>query len=235
VKLAVLQSNYIPWKGYFDIIRDVDLFIFYDDVQYTKNDWRNRNKLKMPGGAAWVTIPTGGDINHRVCDVRLADARWQRNHWKTIVQNYSKAPHFGRYKELLEGIYLGQSWETLSELNRHLIVTISREVLGLGTQFRDSRDYRLSGQKLDRLLDLVKQSGALSYLSGPSAQSYIEESRFAEIGVELKYKSYQGYPEYPQFYPPFEHGVSVLDLLFHTGPDAGRYIWGWRDAEEGVL
>jgi hypothetical protein len=228
-RVAVLQSNYIPWKGYFDIIHDVDLFIFYDDLQFTKNDWRNRNRIKAAQGVEWITIPVGQDMNRLICEVELKEATWQAKHWRTLQQNYGRCPHFGLYKPYFEDLYLGRRWTKLSELNQSLIRHIAREFLGLQTEFADSRSWRLSGQKLDRLLDLVTQSGASSYLSGPAAREYIEPERFAAAGVALEWKSYAGYPEYAQRFPPFEHGVSILDLLFNMGPQAPDCIWKWRE------
>ena len=225
--VAVLQSNYLPWKGYFDIIHDVDLFIFYDDVQFTKNDWRNRNRIKTPAGAAWITVPVGQDIGRRVCDVTLPDPRWAKTHWKTLSQNYSRARHFARYRKFFESVYLGRTWSTLSELNRHLIEAISRE-LGIGARFEDSRSYALEGQASDRLLQLLDAVGTKSYVSGPAARDYLDEEAFGRAGIRVAYKSYEGYPEYPQLHPPFDHRVSIVDLLFNLGPEAPHYIWGWR-------
>ena len=227
-KVVVLQSNYIPWKGYFDLIHDADSFIFYDDVQYTKNDWRNRNKVMMAGGPKWLTIPTGVDAHRLICDVKLTDASWQAAHWESIRQSYRRAPFFKLYRPFFEDIYLARPWPTLSELNQHLIKRIASDLLGIETRFDDSRNYTLSGQRLERLLDLVVQSGATQYISGPAAKSYIDESRFSELGVELVWKDYSGYPEYPQTPPPFEHGISIIDLLFNAGPQSPEFIWGWR-------
>lgn len=227
-KVAILQSNYIPWKGYFDIIHDVDLFVFYDDVQYTKNDWRNRNKIKTQHGSAWLTIPTGTDLDRLICEVSLPDPRWQKNHYKNFLQYYAKAPFFRLYQPLLEEVYLTRQWSSLSELNQYFIKTIARDCLGVTTEFADSRSYGASGKCLDRLLDLLNKCGATHYVSGPAAQDYIDPSAFAAAGIELSYKDYSGYPEYPQYFPPFDHSVSILDLLFHTGTDAPEYIWGWR-------
>ncbi len=229
-RVAILQSNYIPWKGYFDIINDVDLFVFYDDVQYTKNDWRNRNKIKTPNGLMWLSVPAGTDLNRLVCDVRLVDTHWTHKHWKSLEQFYSGAPHFKRYAAFFRDVYLGMRWERLSDLNQYLIKSIAREYLGISTQFADSRDFASEGKKLDRLMELIGQLGASVYVSGPAAKTYIDPDRFAQIGVELIYKSYEGYPEYPQQYPPFEHGVSIVDMLFNIGPEAPHHIWGWRDA-----
>jgi hypothetical protein len=119
---------------------------------------------------------------------------------------------------------------SLSELNQSLISHIAKEFLGITTRLGDSRDYGVAGRKFDRLLDLAVQRGATTYISGPAAKAYIVPERFAEAGIALEWKDYAGYPEYPQRFAPFEHRVSILDLLFNVGPDAPHYIWGWRDA-----
>lgn len=227
-RVAVLQSNYIPWRGYFDLINDVDVFIFYDDVQYTKGDWRNRNYLKTEKGREWLTIPVGSQLNRRICDVAPADCRWQSRHWKTIRQYYSGAPCFGQYKDFFEDFFLDRVWASLSELNRYLIEYIAIDILGVATRFMDSRSFELTGARSDRLLMLLETVGATHYLSGPAARSYLDANAFREAGVSVQFKDYSGYPDYPQFYPPFISEVSVLDLLFQAGPIARDYIWGWR-------
>ncbi|MER2553316.1 MAG: WbqC family protein [Thauera sp.] len=231
--VVVLQSNYIPWKGYFDLIHDADLFVFYDDLQYTKNDWRNRNRVKAVHGAEWITIPAGSDCNRLICEVELKDAGWQEKHWRTLQQNYGTCPHFARYRAFFEEVYRGRRWTMLSELNHFLIRHIAHEFLGITTAFADSRSFALGGQKQDRLLELLDRVGTQRYVSGPAASSYIEPERFAALGIALVWKDYAGYPEYPQRFPPFEHGVTILDLLFNVGPDAPWYIWGWRDGPLG--
>lgn len=228
MRLAILQSNYIPWKGYFDIIHDVDLFIFYDDLQYTQRDWRNRNRIKSAHGPSWLTVPVGVDRNRQICEVEIPDDAWQAKHWRSLQQTYCKCAHFGRYKTFFEDIYMGRRWTNLSDLNQYLVKHIAKEFLGIPTAFGDSRTFTLSGLKFDRLFELVVKSGATSYLSGPAAKDYIDSTVFAEAGIELHWKDYSGYPEYPQRFPPFEHGITILDLLFNTGPDAPWYIWGWR-------
>jgi hypothetical protein len=228
-KVAVLQSNYIPWKGYFDIIHAVDRFIFYDDVQYTKNDWRNRNRIKTSQGLQWLTIPVGSALNRNVEDVEIPDERWQKKHWKSIQQSYSSADHFSSYRGFFEHVYCERHWTNLSELNRYVIEHISRDSLGISAEFEVSSAFSLSGKKSDRLLDLVKQTQADVYVSGPSAQDYLDEAAFRASGIEIEYMDYSGYPEYPQAYPPFVHEVSILDVLFHVGRDAPRFIWNWRE------
>lgn len=228
-KVAIIQSNYIPWKGYFDIIHDVDQFIFYDDVQYTKNDWRNRNKIKTKDGLFWVTIPIGARNERLIYEVEIDDQSWAKKHWETIKQSYSMAPYFNTYKEFFEDVYLGARRTNLSDLNQYLIKTISKEFLGIQTEFRDSREFQPEGKKLDRLINLLKKAKADLYLSGPTARDYIDETWFQDEGIELVFKDYTGYPEYPQLFPPFEHAVSIIDILFNCGPQASEYIWGWRE------
>ncbi len=228
-RVVSLQSNYIPWKGYFDLVHDADLFIFHDDLQYTRHDWRNRNKIKTPEGAQWLTIPVGPRESRLICQVSIDNSAWQANHWSQITQHYGKRPFFSRYKSFFDEFFLGQAWNNLSNLNQYLIRGISKEFLNLKTEFDDSRNYDLAGHKLDRLLELLGKAGSDLYISGPAAKDYIDPSRFAAAGIELRWKDYSGYPAYAQRFPPFEHGVSILDLLFNVGPDAPWYIWGWRE------
>ncbi len=224
-KVAVLQSNYIPWKGYFDIIHDVDEFIFYDEVQFTKNDWRNRNRISTPAGIQWLTIPTTGSITQSIDEVTTAGVQWQRKHFNTLVTYYSKAPFFPQYRDFFEDFYLNREWHNLSELNRYLIKHISQDFLGIQTVFSDSRDYASSGSGHQKLLSLLQSAGAEYYVSGPAAKSYIHAEDYSKAGIELHWKDYSGYPEYQQLNAPFCHYVTILDLLFNTGSDAPKYIW----------
>ncbi|MDX1463686.1 MAG: WbqC family protein [Marinirhabdus sp.] len=234
-KVGIIQSNYLPWKGYFDVINDVDLFILDDNVQYTRHDWRNRNKIKTPNGLKWLTIPVGSNSHKLICEIEIKSNFWAKKHWRQITQNYSKTPYFKEYKDFFEYVYLEAKWDTLSSLNQFLIKSIAQKFLGIETQFQDSRIYNVSGANVESLMDLLEQSEADLYVSGPSAQSYIDEQRFIDCGIELVYKDYSGYPEYPQRFPPFEHQVSILDVLFNCGPDAPYYIWGWREEKKSDL
>lgn len=228
-RVAINQSNYIPWKGYFDLIHDVDLFVFYDDVQFTKNDWRNRNRIKTNKGLNWLTIPVGRNINRLICEVKINDLKWAKKHWETICQFYSKSPHFKKYKDFFEFVYLEKKWQYLSDLNQFLIKSISTDFLGIKAKFKDSRGYKLKGKGSDRVLNLLKIVGANIYVSGPSARSYIKNQNFNTAGIKIIYKDYTNYPEYPQQFSSFIHEVSILDLLFNTGVNSSYYIWGWRD------
>jgi hypothetical protein len=224
-KVAILQSNYLPWKGYFDIIRRVDVFVFYDDVQYTKNDWRNRNKIQTQQGPQWITIPCGQSESRLICEVELNNSRWQKKHWSSIKQNYQKAPFFERYRPFFEYVFCEVEWRNLSELNQFVIKKISRDFLDLtDVVFEDSRKYHLQTQKGDRVLELLQKVEATDYLSGPAAKSYLDERMLATANIELEWMDYAGYPEYPQLFQPFEHGVSVIDLLFNVGDEAINYM-----------
>lgn len=222
-RVAVLQSNYVPWKGYFDLIAAVDEFILYDDAQFTKNDWRNRNRIKTPQGVQWLSVPVGQRIDRRIRDVVLDDPRWQASHWKTLECNYRRAPCFDEVAAWLAPIYLGQRHATLSDLNRTLIEAACA-YLGIGTRITTSADYRLSEGRSQRVLDLCVQAGANEYLSGPAARDYLEEPLFAGRGIAVRWFAYDGYPEHPQLWGPFEHAVSIVDPLFNCGRDTRRYM-----------
>lgn len=227
-KVAIIQSNYIPWKGYFDIIDSVDEFIFYDEMQYTKNDWRNRNKIKTQNGLQWLTIPceTKGVIDsfQRICDTKITDKRWAKKHWNSIQNAYAKAPYFKEYKSFFENLYNECSQEDyLCKVNYKFIYAIN-ELLDIKTKISFSQDYGLIEGKTERLVDLVQKAGGTNYLSGPAAKDYIDENLFKEANIKLEWMDYSGYPEYPQLFPPFEHSVSVLDLIFNTGHDTINYI-----------
>ncbi len=223
--VAILQSDYIPWKGYFDIINMVDLFVFYDDIQYTKNDWRNRNKIKTSDGTSWLTIPCGHSEKRLICEVELNDKFWQKKHWASISQHYHKAKYFDYYKSFFEDFYLGKKWNNLSEMNQYLIKHISSEFLMSATRFDDSRNFDLQQRKKEeRLLELLAQTDATHYLSGPTAKEYICPENFQKAGILLEWMDYSNYPEYCQLYPPFEHRVSIVDLIFNEGPNAPTYI-----------
>jgi hypothetical protein len=224
-KTAIVQSNYIPWKGYFDLINLVDEFILFDDMQYTRRDWRNRNKIKTIQGPKWITIPVQvkGNYYQKIKDTVISNAQWNREHWKTIRYNYSKAKYFKEYKEVFEELYMGSNEKFLSEIN-HQFLTAICGMLGINTKISWSMDYRLIEGKMERLVDLCKQTGATEYISGPTAKGYIDENLFIKEGIALRYIDYNGYPEYQQLFPPFEHGVSIIDLIFNEGPNATKYM-----------
>lgn len=223
--VAIVQSSYIPWKGYFDLINSVDEFIFLDDVQFTRRDWRNRNRVKTPDGVVWMTIPvvSHGRYLQRIDEtVAMADD-WRRRHWQTLVHNYARAPYFHELASCFEQIFRGSDERRLSLINRTFIEAVCG-VLGITTELRWSSEYAVEGVKTERLVRLCERAGATAYLSGPTARAYIDESMFAERGITVEYMDYADYPAYPQLHPPFDHHVTALDLLFHTGAEAPMYM-----------
>ena len=222
-KVAILQSNYIPWKGYFDLIAAVDEFILYDDMQFTVRDWRNRNRVKSPNGTEWLTVPVGNDRNRRIRDVEIRDAHWQEKHWKTLECNYRRSPYYAEVATRIEPYYRQRKYSHLSALNRDLIEFVCA-FLGITTKISASWDYKLADGKSERLADLCAQSGASEYVSGPAAREYLEGEVFASRNIKVSWFDYAGYPEYHQLWGPFEHGVSILDLLFNCGAASPRYM-----------
>jgi hypothetical protein len=228
MKSAIIQSNYLPWKGYFDIIHDVDIFVFLEDVQYTKNDWRNRNIVKTSQGTAWITVPVLGGTHQMIYEAKIDNSRnWAEKHMKTIQSNYAAAPYYHSYCDEINSIYAVEAL-TISELNIVGIKTICK-LLDLNTEFVNSIDLDVSGHKDDKLIEICQQIGAEEYLSGPAAKDYIDDSKFESADISLQYKDYSGYPEYPQLWGDFIHTISIIDLIFNCGEKAGDYIWGWRD------
>jgi hypothetical protein len=223
--VAIVQSSYIPWKGYFDIINQVDEFVLYDDRQFTRRDWRNRNLIKTPQGLHWLTIPVRvkGRFEQRIDETVISDQEWSNRHWKTISQAYRSAPFFKRFESDFAALYASSRDERLSDVNRRFIELICG-LLGIRTRMTWSTDYPAVGDRTERLVSLCRLAGAGEYLSGPSARTYIEEERFREAGIALRYMDYSGYPEYPQLHGAFEHGVSIIDLLFNVGPDAPQFM-----------
>ena len=224
-KVAILQSNYIPWKGYFDLIAAVDEFILYDDVQYTRRDWRNRNQIKTPQGLQWLTVPVlvKGKYHQKIRDTKIDGLDWGLLHWKTLAQNYRRAPHFEEIAALLEPLYLKESYTHLSQLNRRFIRIVC-DYLRIKTVIRNSWDYILLDGKTKRLADLCVQANGTEYISGPAARGYIEEHIFTERDIKLTWFDYSGYQEYSQLWGEFINEVSILDLLFNCGKEAPRYM-----------
>jgi len=237
LKLAIIQPSYIPWRGYFHQIQKADVFMFYDDVQYDKHGWRNRNRVKTANGTIWLTIPVAakGNVVERtpIKEIRtVGRTGWSRKHWATLQQSYGRAPHFERYAPLLESFYARQD-EFLAEFTIDLTLALSGELGIRETRFvRSSELPGIEGSGTDRLLRLLRAVGADHFISGPTARDYIDEAKVAAAGVTLEYMVYD-YPEYEQLHPPYDPHVSVLDLLFTKGPEAGEYVWG-RFAKGGA-
>jgi hypothetical protein len=224
-RVAIVQSNYIPWKGYFDLIAAVDEFILYDDMQYTRRDWRNRNKIKTPQGVQWLTVPVivKGKYHQKIYETEISGSNWPAEHWKALKYNYERAQCYSEISGILAYIYTKQSFNNLSALNKALIEFVCA-YLGIRTKITSSSDYALSEGKTERLADLCRQAGGAEYFSGVAAKEYLDEDVFLNMGIALRWFDYSGYPEYPQLWGEFTHGVSILDLLFNCGKESPRYM-----------
>jgi hypothetical protein len=220
--VAIVQSNYIPWKGYFDIINSSDEFILFDDMQYTTRDWRNRNRIKTKKGLMWLTIPVliKGKHHQKIRETMISDQEWGIKHWKSIFTNYARADYFESYRTVFERLYFDTKEQSLSRINYKFIAAICG-LLGITTRISWSMDYPLTEGKTERLVDLCIQAGATQYLSGPSAKAYLQEKLFTEKGISVRYMDYS---EYTQLFPPFVHEVSIVDLIFNAGSDSPKYM-----------
>ncbi len=226
---VVLQPSYIPWRGYFHQIYKADIFVFYDDVQYDRHGWRNRNRIKTAAGPKWLTIPlrsTGGRLKETsIREIETStNIDWARTHLETLRHSYSRAPYFARYRPMLEQWYAEQA-SKLADFTIETTLALAQELGISGTRFVRSSTLGCGGAKTERLLSILMTLGATHYVSGPAAKEYLDIDVLVGAGITVEWMSYD-YPEYPQLFPPFDPQLSVLDLLLNVGPDAGRYIWG---------
>lgn len=224
-RLVLNQSNYIPWKGYFDLIAASDEFVIFDEVQFTKNDWRNRNRIVLNGKLHWLTIAikTAGVAKQSIQLAEVSDRGWARVHWETLRQAYRKSPYFGEVGPVLEDTYRqAATTDSLTEIN-HLFLGVICGLLGVTTGIvRSDAVKRAAETPTQRIIEICKARGATEYLSGPAARAYLQEDQLREAGIALEYADYSGYPEYQQHLPAFEHGVSIVDALFQCGRTGAR-------------
>lgn len=235
--IAILQSNYLPWRGYFDIVAAVDEFLIFDEVQFTRRDWRNRNRIMVQGAPHWLTIAvkTKGKFDVPIKEVEVVDASWAEKHWRTIASAYGKAEYFARYCDAL-----AQAYEQAARLP--MLSAINELFLKLLMGFLDLPDRighttsvsRRAETPTDRLVEICVARGADTYLSGPAARAYIEIDKFERAGVALRYADYSGYPAYDQKAPGFEPGVSMLDVLMRCGPAARTHLKSLADRDSFV-
>jgi hypothetical protein len=223
LRVAAIQSSFIPWRGYFDFILGADIFVFYDDVQFSKNTWRNRNRIKTPQGSRWITVP----VRHRslsqlICETEIDEKyNWRADHLRLWRENYAEAQFFPDVLNLLGDLGLGTT-KTISDLNIELTKKIC-EYLNISTPIMLSSELALEGTKTKRLIDLLKKLNASTYLSGPSADAYLDKEALQENGIQLEYKSYD-YSPYPQLWGEFNGEVTILDLIANCGPQASQLI-----------
>ena len=228
-KIAILQPNFLPWKGVFDLINQVDIFVFLDDVEYTKRDWRNRNKIKNSTGTNWISVPvvTKHKKNQLIMDTNIDNTEaWQKKHYNAFELNYHKALFYNEFSWILNEIYK-KHWSNLSDLNIFSTKLIAN-LLKIKTNFVNSSEINVSGQKDDKLINICKELHADHYISGPAGKNYIIDNKFTTNNIKLEYIEYK-YPHYQQVYLPFQHNVTILDTIFNCGKKTDYYIWGWRN------
>jgi hypothetical protein len=225
--IAILQSNYIPWKGYFDIIAAVDEFLIFDEAQFTRRDWRNRNRIIIEGSLHWLTIPVAskGRYHASIAEMEVSEPGWAEKHWRSITHAYGKAPFFSLYGPRLEKLYeQAATLRLLTEINELFLCEIAT-ILELGTAFhRTSQVPRHAEAPTGRLVEICMDRKAQAYLSGPAARDYIQPAEFEAAGITLRYADYAGYPTYPQASESFEHGVSIVDTLMCCGPQTRQHL-----------
>lgn len=225
MRIAIIQSCYVPWRGFFDLIGRCDEYVIYDHAQFVKRHWHNRNRIKTAAGPEWLTIPviSKGRYVQPIDTVEISES-WADKHWRAIELAYRRAPYFDALAGAARSWYERAAKERLlTEINVIFLTEIAK-LLGIGTRIVRDTKYPASGAKSERLLAIIRAAGADRYLSGPSARAYLDEALLANAGVDVEWMSYQGYEDYPQLYGTFEPAVSVLDLLFNVGPEARRYI-----------
>lgn len=224
-KIAILQSNYIPWKGYFDLIAYVDEFVIYDEMQFTKRDWRNRNRIKTPSGLQWLTIPvlTKGNFHQKISETMVDGMGWAKTHWASLEKNYSRSTFFREISYWLKPLYLERTYSLISEVNRVFIEAIC-SFLQIKTKITCSSNFNLIGEKSERLANICTQAGASEYVSGPAARDYLDSISFSQKNINLRWFNYSNYNEYNQLWGYFRHEVSILDLLFNCGKKTPLYM-----------
>ena len=223
--VIITQSNYIPWKGYFDAISISDEFVVYDDMQYTKRDWRNRNLIKTQQGLKWLTIPVEvkGNFFQKINETKIADKNWNKQHWDILKQAYSKSKKYSETKDFVENLYRSSSFDYLTDVNVHFITEICA-YLKIDINLKMSSDFVLNEERSQRLLDICLELNATDYYSGPAAKAYMDEKIFEDAKIGVHYLDYSNYVEYEQLNPPFEHGVSILDLIFNEGEGSYKFL-----------
>jgi hypothetical protein len=224
-KILITQSNYIPWKGYFDSISMCDIFVIYDDMQYTKRDWRNRNLVKTAQGSKWLSIPVEvkGKYFQKINETQVSDKNWNRSHFDFLKQNYRNAKSYKETIDWVEDLYMNCGFDLLTDINQYFIEKIMH-YLNIHTKIIHSKDFLLAEEKNQRLVNICKDLEGTDYYSGPAAKAYMDESLFEKENIKVHYFNYSGYPEYEQVHPPFEHGVSILDLIFCEGKNSLQFM-----------
>ena len=217
--VGIHQPHYLPWLRYFEKIARCDVFVVLDNIQFTKNGWQNRNKVKTAAGPSVLTVPVAAGLGDTLDRAAIApDTPWRRKHWRTIEQAYGKAPHFDAYAPVLAGIY-GQNWDLLNVLNRHMLDRFANW-LGIETRIVYASDLDIPGAATQRLVNLVKAVGGDAYYTGAFAlDEYLDAALFREAGIALRVQEWRA-PVYPQLHGAFVPDLSIIDLLMNCGEES---------------
>lgn len=224
MRVGILQPCYIPWLGYFEQIHYTDCFIFLDDVQYTKEDWRNRNKVKTPRGPSWITIPVKHESSkQKICETQIIYSEpWYNRHINVLQENYRKAPYFDEVMNIVVPRLRARPL-LLQDLTIGLILDIAG-YMGIGVNSTRASDLEVSEtDRNGRLIELCKRVKATELYDGPSAREFLDVPRFEAEGIRVKFQDYR-HPAYNQFFGPFISHLSIVDLLFHHGPGSGEIV-----------
>lgn len=228
MKIAILQSNYLPWKGYFHLIQSVDKFVFYDVVKYTKNDWRNRNRISSREGNNWISIPISADsVKLNINEVKLpSHIKWKENHINALYNAYHKAEYYYQVIELMNFLKETDT-EYLSFINTSLIKFISSKI-GINAKFYSADELQIRGDRVEKLVNVCEDLSATTYLSGPAAKDYLAgfEFKFKEKGITIEYMEYPDYPLYKHVHGSISQNLSIVDIIAHISWEKiGNYIW----------
>jgi hypothetical protein len=233
-RIAIIQSAYIPWRGFFDLIGRCDEYVIFDSVQYTKRHWHNRNKIVTPNGSVWITIPvaTKSRFKQPIEDVAITEP-WAERHWRTLVANYRRAAYFDALSPRIERWFEAAAREVLLTRINEIFLREVASILGLQTAFSRDAEYHPSGSKSARLIDICTKAKATHYLSGPTARNYLDEAAFRDAGITVEWMNYPSYSPYPQVWGGFEPAVSILDLLLNAGANCETF-WNSAEARDNV-
>lgn len=213
--VVIQQPSYLPWLGYFEQINQADVFVFYDDVQYTKNDWRNRNRIKTKNGEQWITVPVNYKTGQKICDVKIDNTRdWKKKHLRSILTSYAKTRNFKEYIKYFRELY-ATDWLNMCDLAEYTVIMLSN-LLNIKTEFKRSKEMSVKGGKTECLVNICMSLGADRYYSPKKSIAYLDISQFEKAGIKVEFQDYL-HPVYPQLHGEFIPYMSVIDLLFNCG------------------
>lgn len=221
---VILQPSYLPWLGYFDQLLRCDVFVVYDNVQFDKHGWRNRNRIKTAQGPQWLTVPVRTYKQDWPTNREIAidnTQHWRKKHLASLRQNYAKAPFFADYIGLFDDLF-AREWTTLFDLNMASFRMLT-EALGIVREICFASEMDVEGDPVDRLIAICRQVGANRFFEGAAGKNYIADERFLKAGVTIEYQDYQ-HPVYGQLHGAFVPFLSVVDLLFNCGPESTGLI-----------